>query len=191
MSKYNLIILFGKSGAGKDYILKKVYYANRYILNPIILDTTRPPRLLEINGINYNFKTEEEYHKTSHLGEVVFNNWYYGIPLTSLKEGKINIGILSPKAIEKLYEEQEDINIKLFYISASDKKRLYRQLEREEYPDVSEICRRFLADEEDFKNLYKMPFKELRNGFDFDIAYCIRSIEKTIEELQNDLDNIS
>jgi hypothetical protein len=39
------------------------------------------------------------------------------------------------------------------YIDTPDKVRLMRSLQREERPDCHEICRRFLADENDFFDL--------------------------------------
>lgn len=183
MSEYNLIILCGKSGAGKDYILKNLFMSNMFNLNPVILDTTRPKRAIETNGIEYYFLSEEKYKIKNHIAETVFNNWYYGIPIDSLQKNMINVAILSPEAINNLYSTVENINIQVFYISSSDKSRLLRQLYREEYPDVSEICRRFLADEEDFKNL-NFPFRKLRNSFESDVSQCIAIIEETINEMQ-------
>ena len=183
MSEYNLIILCGKSGAGKDYILNELLNTYPKDVSPIILDTTRPRRGLELNGKDYNFLTEEEYFKKEHIGEQIFNNWYYGIPIDSLKKDKINIGILSPQAIENLYSK-DNFNIVLFYITASDKERILRQINREPYPDILEICRRFLADEEDFKNLYKYPFRKLRNSFNYDVSQCIGIIKKSIEKMK-------
>lgn len=40
--------------------------------------------------------------------------------------------------------------MKLFYITASDKTRLLRQLNREGDPDVEEIIRRYSTDKKDF-----------------------------------------
>jgi hypothetical protein len=50
-----------------------------------------------------------------------------------------------------------DLYVYGFYVSAKDKTRLLRQLNREENPDIHEIIRRFKADEEDFANLAELP----------------------------------
>ena len=39
------------------------------------------------------------------------------------------------------------------YIQVDEKTRLLRTLNREKNPDCEEICRRFLADKKDFKNI--------------------------------------
>ena len=188
-TNYKLIILFGKAGAGKDFLLRKVYEKRPDDINLIISDTTRPPRMSEKDGINYNFVTEEEFLARPHIETAYFNNWRYGTPYSSLDPKKVNLGVMNPEGIRQVYS-QENLDIHLFYISAPDKERLLRQLTREEYPDVSEVCRRFLADEKDFCNLYRYPYRKLRNSVEFDINECVETILNTVEELKADLDRI-
>ena len=189
MKKYKLIILFGKAGAGKDYLLRKLYDLYSDDLNLIISDTTRPPRLNELDGESYNFLTEEEFFKKDHIEYANFNNWYYGTPTSTLNPDKINIGIMNPDGIRQIYN-REDLDIRLFYISAADKNRLYRQLSREKYPNVSEICRRYLADEDDFKNLHQYPYVILRNNNYDNFTQNIDTIHDAIEQLKSDLDRM-
>ncbi len=190
MLKYKLIVLCGKAGTGKNTILNLVYKNNKKNLNLITVDTTRPPREGEVNSVDYNFLTKQDFLLKQHITLNVFNNWYYGIPEEALKKDKINICILSPNGIKQLYE-RDDLKIKLFLISTDDKTRLLRQINRELYPNINEICRRFLADEEDFIDLYKYPFYKLRNMIKSDLDQCVAIIEKTIEELlKDDLDKM-
>ena len=185
-SKYKLIILFGKSGAGKDYLLREVCKLYPNDINPIISDTTRPPRkLLEEDGVDYNFVTKEEFQEREHIEFSKFNNWYYGTPLSSLSSYKINIAVMNLDGIRQLYE-RDDLNIKLFYVSCDDKTRLLRQIEREPYPNIPEICRRFLADEEDFKNIFSYPFTNLQNIKITDVTECIEVIKETIDSFLAD-----
>ena len=186
MNKYKMIILFGKSGAGKDYLLRKVYESRPDVLNLIVSDTTRPRRVLfEEDGIDYNFITEEEFYKREHIEASFFNNWCYGTPVSSLSKDKINIAVMNLDGIRQLYN-RDDLDIHLFYISCDDKTRVIRQITREPYPDIKEICRRFLADEEDFKNIFHFPFKKLRNTSENDPSECIEIIDETIDSLLAD-----
>lgn len=189
-NKYKLIVLFGKAGAGKDYLLQQIYERHKDILNLIVSDTTRPPRFGEENGKDYYFLTEEEFKSKEHLEQSYFNNWYYGTPLSSFDKTKINICVMNPEGIKQIYLK-EDLDIKLFYISAPDITRFFRQIEREQYPNFSEICRRYLADEEDYKNLFHYPFTELRNSFSFDAEQCIMTVEETINQFKSDLDRMN
>lgn len=192
MNKYELIVLCGKAGAGKDYLLQQIkkYYGDD--INAIVSDTTRPPRLGEVDGVNYHFLDLPTFSETKHLeithyevgGDKNFDLWFYGTPYSSLDKNKINIGIFNIDGIRQLYEKN-DLNIHIFYISASDRTRLIRQMDREEYPDYSEICRRFLADEEDFRNLYKYPSRKLRNMTSQDVEQCIEIIKETIDEIKS------
>ena len=53
------------------------------------------------------------------------------------------------------------------YIYADDKTRLLRQLNREKDPDVAEICRRYQADEANFKDLkYDVLVKNMNRSWD-------------------------
>ena len=70
----------------------------------------------------------------------------------SLSKSKINIGVFNPAGIEAL-SHNKDIILFPFYVVASDKQRMIRQLEREENPNVYEIIRRFKADDIDFDGL--------------------------------------
>ena len=56
-NKIVVIALFGKSGAGKDYLIKTLP-PNEY--HKIIPTTTRPKRDYEVNGVDYNFITVED-----------------------------------------------------------------------------------------------------------------------------------
>ena len=184
-NKYKLIVLCGKSGAGKDYLLREVYKRNKDRTNLLVSDTTRPQREYEVDGVDYNFLFEDEFKEKEHIEESCFNNWFYGTPLNSLDAEKVNICVLNLSGVRQLYD-RDDLEIKLFYITAPDKVRILRQLNREEYPNVSEICRRFLTDEEDFKNLYKYSARLLKNANKYDPKDCIEIIEDTITELLAD-----
>lgn len=189
MTKYKLIVLFGKAGAGKDYLLQRVCYLNPEKVNPVVSDTTRPARYGEVDGKDYNFLTEAEFLKKDHIETSFFNSWYYGTPVSSLDKNKVNICVLNPDGIRQIYN-REDLDIKLFYISAPDKTRILRQINREKYPNISEICRRFLADEEDFKNLYKYPYRTLRNSIEGISEQCTPILQETVDQLKADLDRM-
>ena len=149
---YKLIALIGKSGAGKDTVLKELL-KQKPDFNEVISCTTRPPREGEVDGINYYFITKEQFFDKMKNNEMLeycsFNNWYYGTPISSLKKDKVNIGVFNPAGIRELHYNKE-INLEIFYITARDKIRLLRQLNREENPNVNEIIRRYDTDTQDF-----------------------------------------
>lgn len=188
MNNYELVILCGKAGAGKDYLLQRVKNHYRDKLNYIISDTTRPMRYKEIDGEDYHFLHDIDFHTTPHLEYTSYTTdqgtWYYGTPITALDKNKINIGIFNIDGINQLYN-QDNLNIHVFYVSANDRARLLRQMDREQYPNYVEICRRFLADEKDFKNL-KFPFIKLRNSPDASDNECASILFEEIDKLLSD-----
>lgn len=155
MEKIKLLALFGESSAGKDtiqhWLVQNIDNANK-----IISYTTRPPRVGEQDGVNYHFISTTDFEnlivKDKWLEYTIFNNWYYGTHIDELKANKINIGVFNPFSIRMLLYNN-NIDILPIWIQVDDKTRLLRSLQREKNPDCEEICRRFLADKKDFKNI--------------------------------------
>ena len=86
------------------------------------------------------------------LEATVFKGWGYGTPLEALKQDKINVGVFNPEGIECLLADSR-LEVLPIYIYAPDKVRLIRALNRELNPDCAEICRRYEADERDFRDI--------------------------------------
>lgn len=174
-----LIVLMGKAGSGKDSILQELVtnYSNAF--SNIVSCTTRPPREGEQDGINYYFLTEEEFLRRVNNGDMLeytnFNGWYYGSSISELSTDKVNIAIFNPAGIREIMDNP-NIELYVYYVRASDKERLLRQLNRENHPDVNEIIRRFSADEEDFKSLEDIPYIELDNERQSDLLYNVVKI---------------
>ena len=155
MNKIPVIALFGKSGAGKDYYQKWLVQTFPG-LNPIISCTTRPPREGEQDKVDYYFLSEEEFivkvANLEMLEATVFKGWGYGTLIEALKKDTINVGVFNPEGIECLLADSR-LEVLPIYIYADDKVRLIRALNREAHPNCAEICRRYEADERDFRNI--------------------------------------
>lgn len=154
--KVKLIAICGKSASGKDTLLKELLNLDNS-LHEIISCTTRPRRENEINGKNYYFITKEEFFHKCQQGEMLetttFRDWYYGTAKSSLDPEAINVGVFNVEGIDELYNNS-DLDIYVVEVVAPAKMRLIRSLNREAEPDVDEIIRRYLADEEDFEHFY-------------------------------------
>lgn len=154
MKKIKVIALFGPAGAGKD-LLQEIMVKN-HGLHGIISHTTRPMRDNETDGVAYHFITRRDFAKMveqkKFLEFTEFNNWWYGTSIDSLSEDEVNIGVFNIDGIKSLLTDSR-IEVHPIYICAPDKFRLLRQLKRETDPNCLEICRRFLTDNEDFKNI--------------------------------------
>ncbi len=189
--------LMGKSSTGKDTIykeIKKIYTS----LNQIILYTTRPIRDGEKDGIEYYFIDEEKFSKLNEMGKViesrtyntVFGPWTYAtidddsIELT--EKSYIGIGTLeSYGQIRNYFGSDKVIPI---YLEIEDGIRLMRAIKREmdqETPKYNELCRRFLADEEDFstEKLRQCGIIDTYNNTSLD--NCLAKIFEVIDANEN------
>ncbi len=154
--------LMGKSASGKDTIYKKLL-AKRPELRSIILYVTRPMRAGETDGVEYYFTTQDVLDTFSREGKIielrtyqtVFGPWSYA----TVDDGRIDldqgdylaIGTLESYCGVRDYFGKDAV-VPL-YITVDDGVRLLRALERErqqKQPKYAELCRRYLADEQDF-----------------------------------------
>lgn len=164
-----IFYVMGKSSSGKDTIFKKL---QKHLpeLKTIVLYTTRPIREGEKDGVEYYFVGEKELETFQREGKIielrsydtVHGKWNYFTAADDqiqLNENSyLVIGTLV--SYEKMKEYFGKENIVPIYIEVEDGERLARALERErrqEKPKYAELCRRFLADAEDFseENLEK------------------------------------
>ena len=151
--KPKILAVYGMSAAGKDTFLN--HLSNNFDLNKILLTTSRPPREKEIDGVDYLFKKKKDILRDDNfLWPIDYNSWIYAIAKESIKNDRINVGIFNTYWMKKLFEDNDDhFDLMAIEISASDKDRLMRSLRREKNPDCDEICRRFLADKQDFNDV--------------------------------------
>ena len=192
MKKFKIIALIGKAGSGKDTLLQRLLKDNE-AFNEIISCTTRPPREGEKDGFAYKFLTDEEFAARVIAGEMIeaaiFRDWAYGTPYDSLNIDKVNIGVFNPSGIETM-KWNKNIDLQVFYVVCSDKKRLIRQLNRESDPDIDELFRRYQTDREDFFDLdWELEGDFYKADFDFipvineewdDLSRCERTIMENI-----------
>lgn len=163
VNKPILIALVGKSGAGKDTCLREFLKYYPPSINPkwnkVILTTTRPPRQGEQDGVDYYFTTPDVLGEKIFNGEMItvrkYRDWYYGVSSDSFKVNYPNIGVFSPEELQDIIDT-EVFHILIIYIDADDSTRLFRSIQRTPNNCI-EICRRFLADNEDFAKIHFTP----------------------------------
>ena len=158
-----IVCLMGRSSSGKDTIYKKLLEQDQVILQAIILYTTRPIRDGEREGVEYHFTDEAGFQEMLSQGSVIEDRvyhtrlgmWRYFTVMDEridlVQHSYVMIGTL--EAYIQLKEFYGADKVLPVMIELDDGERLQRALDREraqDYPKYEEMCRRFLADAEDF-----------------------------------------
>jgi len=195
-----IFIVMGKTSSGKDTVYKKVLDSLTEELGAaapktVVIYTTRPMRPGEQSGVEYFFATEEELQQLREQGKVmeercfhtVHGPWYY----FTVNDGQIDldkhsylmINTLAGFEMIKNYYNGEDTVIPI-YIEADPKDRLLRYINRESMqknPNYKEVCRRFLADEEDFAEDKLERLGITKRYFNQDLEACCKEIREEIK----------
>ena len=191
-----IYVLIGKSGSGKDSFFEELIADKDLNLKSIVGYTTRPKRVHESEGVEYHFTDEAGLNKLRNEDMIieercyhtVHGDWYYFTAKDEkmLENIEQNINYIYIGTVESFVKMKEyygsDIVIPL-YIEVEDGERLARALKRERKqnaPKYAEMCRRFLADCEDFseENLNKAGIKKKYENMDFD--KCLAEIKADI-----------
>ena len=188
--------VMGKSSSGKDTVYKKLKEQYKEFLL-IVPYTTRPIREGEKDGVEYYFVDPEQFRAMKEDGKVIESRSYNtkcGIwTYFTADDGQIDLSaadylligtLVSYQALREYFGEEAIVPV---YLEVEDGLRLARALERErrqEKPKYAEMCRRFLADEEDFseENLIKSGITERFGNEDF--TECLNKIQRYIEEIR-------
>ena len=191
---YNIVILMGEAGAGKDSMMQKVLADLKDVpgVHEIVSCTSRPKREGEAHGINYYYYHPNDFETKILNNEMLeftkFNNWWYGTSYESVRSGNmVNIGVFNPAGVRQLLD-REDCTVSVYYVRAADKTRFLRQLNREENPNVKEIVRRFSADYEDFKDIdfdYIEVPNETVEDFEAGVKAIVCQIKTMLAQGQN------
>ncbi len=183
----------GKSASGKDSIYKKLISKTGNRFRTIVSYTTRPIRSGETDGVEYHFTSVPEFERMRENGQViesrcyhtVHGDWYY----FTANDGQIDLDrsdyllIMTPEGCDSLKKHFGNDAVIPVYIEVETGLRLQRAVERERSqssPKYAELCRRFLADEEDFSG-EKLNMLGVTRRYNNDI------LDKTVDDILSDL----
>ena len=193
MSSGKIFYIIGKSASGKDSLYKEIL--KKTGLKVYTMYTTRPKREYEIQGREYNFTDDGELKRLREEKKVieertymtVHGPWtYFTVDDGSFDKGSdlLMIGTLESYVSMKKYMGEE--RVFPIYIECDDGERLQRAINREKKsrtPDYKEMCRRFLADAEDFSE-EKLEAAGISRRFEnLDIAECRDNIIEYIDRV--------
>ena len=190
-----IFYIMGKSSSGKDTIYRKLQESENLNLGRLVLYTTRPIRDGEKEGQEYHFVDEAKYFEFDKAEKVIEARTYqtvYG-PWTyfTADDGSVDLSKTSYLAIGTLESYQ---NLKAYYgvaslcpiyVEVEDGERLKRAIAREETqkePHYEELCRRFLADAEDFSEEKLEQAGIEKRFFNKNLETCLSKITAYIKK---------
>lgn len=189
-----IICLMGKSSTGKDTIFKRLLEDDALGLRTVVSYTTRPVRDGEREGVEYFFTDEagyEYWEKQKRIIEARAYHTCHGLwRYFTVDDGQITrtgnyIMIGTLEAYRSLRDYFGADRLLPVLIELDDGVRLQRALDRErrqENPKYEEMCRRFLADSEDFSEEKKSAAGIERAFVNNELEECLSEIKKYIEE---------
>ena len=190
-----IFYIMGKSSSGKDTIYKRLLECEDIPLRTIVMYTTRPIREGEQNGVEYYFVDEDRQKELEEAGSIIelrSYNTVHGVwNYFTVKDEQIDlekydylvIGTLESYARTRMYFGKEKL-IPIM-IELDDGVRLQRALDREKtqkHPKYQELCRRYLADEQDFSPEKRAEAEIEKSFYNDDLNRCLSEIKAYIEE---------
>ncbi len=198
-----IFCIIGKSSSGKDTVYKRLLQDESLVrelnLKKIILYTTRPIREGEREGVEYHFVSCDDMERLRAQGkiiecrsyETVCGTWHYFMANATANDSEIDleknnylvVGTLESYLNTRKYFGAD--NVVCVYIDLDDGERLTRAIEREKRqkePKYNELCRRFLADANDFAP-EKLAAAGVTKAFDnSSLDECVREIEEFLTQ---------
>lgn len=185
-----MVYLMGKSSTGKDTVYKELLAKEALKLNKVVPYTTRPIRAGEEQGEAYFFTDEDGYRILEAQGKVIearAYHTYHGLwRYFTVDDGSIDlknhnyiiIGTLESFVKTVQYFGKDKVIPVLLEVDDGD--RLQRALDRErrqDEPKYQELCRRFLADAEDFSEEKQKEAGITRKFSNDNLEKCLSEIE--------------
>ena len=177
-----LLVVSGPSGTGKGTICKDIV-AKHEDINLSISATTRNPRVGEVEGKSYFFKTKEEFEAMVDRGEflehaMIYDN-YYGTP---------------KKAIFDELDMGRDVILEIEMQGAMQIKEVYPQAVFIFVlpPSLQELRNRIVGrgteTEEQIEKRFNSAYDEIKRLGDYDYFIFNNIVEKSSEEILNILE---
>ena len=190
-----IVCLMGKSSSGKDTIYKELLKRKNIAFRTVVPYTTRPIRAGEQEGVEYHFTDEEGFQALKAQGKIIEDRAYntcHGLwRYFTVDDGKIAQGetddllIGTLEAYQKLVAYFGAEKVLPVYVALDDGVRLQRALDREKkqaQPKYEEMCRRFLADSEDFSEEKLKEAGNPKSFYNDNLEECIDKIEQYLRE---------
>lgn len=191
-----MIYLMGKSSTGKDTVYKRILNWNKPKLKRVVPYTTRPIREGEQEGREYHFTDEDGFSRLEAQGRIIearAYHTYHGLwRYFTADDGQIDLDqsnyliIGTLESYNRTAEHFGKNQVLPVLLELDDGIRLQRALDREKKqhnPKYEEMCRRFLADADDFSEEKIAQAGIVQRFPNDDLEKCLCEIRKYIESM--------
>lgn len=176
--KPKLFVIAGPSGVGKGTIIKELLNSDESLIYSVS-STTRKPRPNEVDGVNYNFISEEQFKKEVENDEflewAVYNGNHYGTGKKTvdkaLENGKSIILEIEIQGALQIMEKCPEA-VFIFILPPS-----YDELEKR-------LRGRNTEDEQTIQNRLKITQKELEIGKKFKYSVVNDTVENAVRSIR-------
>lgn len=181
-----LVLYTGSSGVGKGTLMERLLDADKSI-RLSVSNTTRKPRKGEIDGVHYNFVTEEEFedliNKDGYLEYAKYCENYYGTPkkqVDDLLDQGYNVFLeIEVQGGLQIMEKYPDI-LSIFILPPSMES-LERRLRRRGTEDEETIQKRLEAAKEEMQYKNKYKYNVVNGDLDVAVNEILDILHKEIE----------
>ena len=159
-----LFCIIGKTGAGKTTLLNSLMRngISEYGVERLVYSTTRPPRFNEVNGIDYNFISNDTFEELLEKDELIEYRQYYTenngmvFYFTDKKSLSKDVNYICAPSIEQLKSYIDILgpdSIYIIYVKCPVDIRFRRVAEKraKSEDDFYELCRRVIQERIDWK----------------------------------------
>ena len=185
MSKGNIIVVSGASGVGKSTVLKKAMEIREDLIFSVSV-TTRAPRPGEVDGVDYDFITQEKFDEMERNGEFAeCDNHFmksYGTPVAQLME-KLSRGNavldIDPNGAMQIKAKYPDAT--LIFIQPPDWETLEKRLRSRADTDEAQVLKRLERARWECDQACKYEY-QVKND---DLDTCVKEILEIIAKKAN------
>lgn len=190
-----IFMLIGRSSSGKDTIYKRLLKKSELNLRPITSYTTRPIRDGEKDGSEYFFVSEERFQELLEANKLIEHRsyttvngvWrYFTVRDNQLTKSNNYLVIGTPRMYETMSGYFGNGVVYPVLIKVDELNCLLRAINREKrepHLNLKEVCRRFIADCDDFSDEALCRLGTNKSFDNIDLNLCVQSITDYIKSI--------
>lgn len=185
-----LVILSAPSGCGKDTVFKEICNIRDDVVESVSA-TTRAPRVGEVDGVNYFFKSNAEFEEMINnnmlLEYASYNNCYYGTPVegveNAINDGKVCFLIIEVQGAQNIMKMRPDA-VSIFLLPPSMEV-LEHRLNKRQTNDVADIQNRINIAKEEIELAPKYKYQVVNDALEDAVDEINNIINKELEAHNN------